>query len=76
VARGRGGLTDRVVRYGLRAGWRKGLGDGSQVWLAVGAVAAAVRLLQRMAGPGKPVVVTERLAPGESLVIRHLPPGE
>jgi len=71
-----GGLADRAVRYGIRAGVRKGLSDGSRVWLAIGGVAVGVRLLQRMAAPGKPVLVTEDLAPGETLVIRYLLPGE
>lgn len=70
------GLADRALRYGLKAGLRRGLGDGSQLWLAVGGVAAGIRLLQWMASPGKPVVVTEQLAPGQTVVIRHLQPGE
>jgi hypothetical protein len=57
----------------MRLGLRRGLGDGSRVWLTVGAAALLVRLFQRMASPGKPVVVTEDLQPGETLVIRHLP---
>jgi hypothetical protein len=69
-------LTDRAVRRAMRMGWQRGLGDGSRVWLAVGATAVAVRLFQRMAGPGKPTIVTENLAPGEAIVIRHLKPGE
>jgi hypothetical protein len=69
------GLGDRAVRQALRLGWRRGIGDGSRVWLAVGATAVAVRLLQRMAGQ-KPIVVTEDLAPGQALIIRHLAPGE
>jgi hypothetical protein len=69
-------LVDRAVRAGLRHGWRRGLVGGSQVWLAVGAAALGVRVLQRIASPGKPVVVTERLEPGETIVVRHLLPGE
>ena len=71
-----GALFDRLVKAGMRHGFRRGVVGGSQVWLAVGAVALGARLLKRMAGPGKPVVVTERLAPGQTLVIRHLRPGE
>ena len=70
------GVTDRALRGAVRTGLRKGIGDGSRVWLAVGAVALGVRLLQRMAGPGKPVVVTEELAPGQTLVVHHLAAGE
>jgi len=71
-----GRIFDRAVRAGLRHGWRRGLVGGSQAWLAVGAAALGVRVLQRLASPGKPVVVTERLEPGETIVVRHLLPGE
>jgi hypothetical protein len=69
------GVVDRAVRRGMRLGWQRGLGDGSRVWLAVGATAVAVRLLQRMSA-GRPTVVTEALAPGQSIIIRHLAAGE
>ena len=69
-------LVDRAVRQGMRLGWRRGLGDGSRVWLAVGAVAVTVRLLQRMAAPGKATILTEVLEPGETIVIHHLVSGE
>jgi len=69
-----GGLADRAVRAAMRRGLRKGLGEGSRAWLALGAVATGVRLVRYMAGPGKPTVVTEELAPGQTLVIRHLAP--
>jgi hypothetical protein len=71
-----GGLADRAVRAAMRNGFRKGLGDGSRIWLVVGAAALGVRLVQRMAAPGKTTVVTEDLEPGQTLVIHHLRPGE
>jgi len=43
--------------------------------LVVGVIAVGIRLFQRMASPGKAVIVTELLDPGETLVISHLPPG-
>jgi hypothetical protein len=64
------GLLDRAVRLGLRHGLRRGLMGGSQLWMAVGAVALGVRIIQRWGAP-KPIVVTERLAPGEAIVVRH-----
>ena len=70
-----GGLADRAVRAALRTGARRGLGDGSRGWLAVGAIALGIRLFQRMARPGKAVIVSELLEPGETLIISHLPPG-
>lgn len=65
---------DRVLKAATRRGTREGLGEGSRLWLVVGAAAALVRLFRWMAGPGKPTVVTEELRPGEALVIRHLEP--
>ncbi len=66
-------MLERLLREATRRGLRRGLGEGSRVWLALGALAVAVRLLRWMAGPGRPIVVTEDLAPGETLEIRHLP---
>jgi len=70
-----GGLANRAVRNAVRTGLRRGLGDGSRGWLVVGVIAVGIRLFQRMASPGKAVIVTELLDPGETLVISHLPPG-
>jgi len=41
----------------------------------IGAIALGIRLFQRLASPGKAVIVTELLGPGETLVISNLPPG-
>jgi hypothetical protein len=67
--------VDRVLKAATRKGARDGLGEGSRFWLSVGAVAAVIRVLRWMGGPGKPTVVTEELAPGETIVIRHIPHG-
>jgi hypothetical protein len=69
-----GGLVDRAVRLGLRHGLRRGVLDGNRLWLGIGAAALVVRVAQRVLGPPDPVVLTEPLAPGETLVIRHLAP--
>jgi len=70
-----GGLANRAVRAALRTGARRGLGDGSRGWLVIGAIALGIRLFQRLASPGKAVIVTELLDPGETLIISRLPPG-
>lgn len=64
--------VDRALRTAVRRGARRGLVEGSRTWLVVGAVAAGIRLLRWMAGPGRPTVVEEELRPGEALLIRHL----
>jgi hypothetical protein len=65
-------VFERAVRYGLRRGLRSGLIDGSRVWLAVGAAAVGVRVLQRLTRPPAADTVREELAPGQALVITHL----
>jgi hypothetical protein len=66
---------DRAIRLGIRRGFRDGLFGGSQAWLALGAVALGARAVQRL-GARKAVVVTERLSPGQTIIVRHLTPGE
>jgi hypothetical protein len=65
-----------LIRYLLRNGVRKGLLGGSRTWLAVGAVAGGVRLLQRMARNEPEVLMCEELPAGGVLVITHKDPGE
>ena len=65
-------MLERIVRAGLRRGFRDGLVGGNRAWLAVGTVALGVRLLRKLSRP-EPVVVCEPLRPGETLVIAHLP---
>ncbi|MGH9104043.1 MAG: hypothetical protein ACRDYD_13845 [Acidimicrobiales bacterium] len=66
------GLTDRaeyLLRRATLRGLRDGLIGGSRWWMAIGAVAALTRFLRR---PGRKVVVTEKLEPGERLEVLHL----
>ena len=72
MARPVGKAVDLAVTGALRRGVRQGLGGGSNTWLVVGGLALMVRLLQRLAQPGKGTVITEELRPGETLVISHL----
>ena len=68
-------MLDRLLRSAMRRGFRRGVGEGSGPWLAVGVAALGVRFLRRMLR-SEPIVVREELRPGETLVIAHLaPPG-
>lgn len=67
-----GKVVDLAVANALKRGMRDGLGGGSSVWLVLGAAALSVRLLQRLARPGKDSIVTEELRPGETLIITNL----
>jgi hypothetical protein len=64
-----------VVRLGIRSGFRRGLIGGNEWWLAILVVAIGARALQ-VIGARRPVVVTESLAPGQALIVRHLLPGQ
>jgi hypothetical protein len=60
-----------LVRVALRNGWRRGVLQGSRPWMIAGGVAAAYRLVRRLATRREQVVYREELLPGESLVIAH-----
>ncbi len=61
-----------MLRTLTRLAIAKGLLGGSRGWLAVGTAAVSLRAVARLAGKEPKVVYCEDLAPGESLVIRHL----
>jgi hypothetical protein len=56
----------------VRIGFARGLG-GSRGWLTLGVVAGGLRVLHRLATREEDVVYLEKLLPGQSLVIQHLP---
>ena len=60
------------IRYGMRQGWSRGVLDGNWAWITIGGLALLGHLLGR-AGRGPEVVFSEKLAPGESFRITHLP---
>lgn len=63
----------RLVRYGLRQGWRRGLLEGNRGWVVVGGAALLAHLAARVARRGPDVVFSEPLRPGESIRITHEP---
>ncbi len=60
-----------------RTGFRKGLGrePGGRGWLLIGVAAWLIRFLQRKKDEPK-VHITEKLEPGQVMVIRHLAKSE
>ena len=54
-----------------RSGFRRGLVGGNRVWAVVGITAMTIRLIRRLLGEEDKVVYSEKLRPGESLLIAH-----
>lgn len=65
---------NRLIRIGLRRGWRQGVLGGDRTWLYVGVGAMLLRMLLRAWAKEEHVVYREVLAPGQRLVITHEPP--
>ena len=54
----------------IRLGVLRGVLRGSKVWLYLGVTAWVLRLFGRLAAR-KPVVVTDKLRPGERILVTH-----
>lgn len=65
-----------MLRSLARTGVRRGLsGPGGRGWLALGLAAGTIQFLRRHAGEPK-VQLTEKLKPGETMVITHYRKGD
>jgi hypothetical protein len=62
-----------MLRSLIRLGFVRGLLGGNRGWLAIGAGAAGLKVLGRMAAKEPKVVYCEQLEPGQTLTITHLP---
>ena len=61
-----------LLRTVARTGVRRGLtGAGGRGWLAVGLAAGAIQFLRRKSDEPK-LEITEKLEPGQGIVITHL----
>jgi hypothetical protein len=68
---------NRLIRWALRNGWRRGILQGSRPWLLAGGVALGVRVVKKLTGAEEKIVYSEQLRPGETLIIaHHRPTGE
>ncbi len=54
----------------IRLGVLRGVFRGSRIWLYLGVTAWVLRLFGRL-GARKPVVVTDKLRPGERILVTH-----
>ena len=70
-------LLEELVRVWLRRGFRRGVVGGERVWIWIGAGALGLRLATRLfGGEWRPVRYRRRLDPGQSIIVRHVLPGE
>ena len=60
-----------MLRLLLRRGLWNGLVGGSRFWMVVGGAAAGVRIIRRLSGREPKVVYSEKLEPGQTVVISH-----
>ena len=60
-----------LIRIAFRNGVTKGFMGGSRPWLIIGGVALGLRVLRRIAGSDPVTVYSEKLQPGETVVIAH-----
>jgi hypothetical protein len=63
---------NRLIRLGIRHGWRRGILEGKRSWMVIGAVAVGARAMQQLAGRKEVVVYSERLETGDALLISNL----
>jgi hypothetical protein len=64
-------LIEKLVGFGMRRGFERGLLDGERAWLIIGALALLAHLAGREMRREPVVVFSERLVPGETLEIAH-----
>lgn len=61
----------RLLRRGMREGWKRGIGGGSRAWTVVGAAALVGWLGSKALHREPEVVFSEKLRPGEAIRIVH-----
>jgi hypothetical protein len=60
--------------FARRSAISKGLIGGNRVWMYVGGAMWALRFARRTFGKNEVIVATEVLQPGQSLLLRTIPP--
>lgn len=66
-------VANRLVRFGLSQGWRRGVLGGNRFWVVAGGVAVIAHLAGRAAGKKTDVVFSEELPAGHSFTVTHEP---
>lgn len=60
-----------MLGFLLRRSLQRGVLGGSRRWLVIGGAALGIKVLRKVAGSEPQVVYSEKLEPGEALVIAH-----
>jgi len=63
----------RLTRWGMRAGWRRGVQGGSRAWVVIGGVAVVAHLAGRALAREEETILREPIRPGETFRVTHLP---
>jgi hypothetical protein len=63
----------RLLSYLVNRGFRRGLLDGETLWLVLGGCALALQLAFKVLRRKPEVVYSEKLRPGERLIVTHRP---
>jgi hypothetical protein len=67
------GLVGSAARVIRRQSVRRGLFGGNRAWMTIGGLYTVVRVMRRIARGSEGVLVSERIKPGETLVIEAHP---
>ncbi|MHB1929729.1 MAG: hypothetical protein ACYDEN_04935 [Acidimicrobiales bacterium] len=66
-------LVRRLLRRGMRLGWRRGVLGGNRAWVVVGGVAFLANLAGRALAREEETVFREKLRPGEAFQVTNRP---
>ncbi len=65
------GLIARLVRSSMRAGWQRGVVEGSPAWTVAGGLALLAYMAGRAWTKETDVIFSEQLLPGQVIRIAH-----
>ena len=65
-----------MLRYLAKRGLRKGIKEGSSLWLRIGLVATFLRLIRRLTRRKSQTIFRTAIHPGQTYVVRQSMKGE
>lgn len=64
----------RLIRWGLRQGWRRGVAGGNRTWVVIGGMALLAHLARKALASHERVVFRGRLEVGQAIEVSHRAP--